>query len=66
MKTREISLYIYDKRLATGLSRADLAIKAKCGRLAIYRIENNLTIPNVDLLVRLLDALDVDLAMVPR
>ncbi len=66
MKTAEIAQYIQDKRVEAGLSRAELAVKAKCGRLAIYRIENNLTTPNVDILIRLLNALDVDLIMVPR
>lgn len=66
MKTAEIAKYIQDKRVEAGLSRAELAVKAKCGRLAIYRIENNITIPNVDLLTKLLNTLDVDLVMVPK
>lgn len=54
---------VTERRLALGLSQADLARRCGTTQSAIARLENGGRPPRIDTLLRLADALDCDLAV---
>ena len=58
-----IASQVTERRLALGLSQADLARRCATSQSAIARLENGGRPPRIDTLLRLADALDCDLAV---
>ena len=58
-----IASQVTERRLALGLSQADLARRCATSQSAIARLEAGGRPPRIDTLLRLADALDCDLAV---
>jgi len=58
-----IAAQVTERRLALGLSQADLARRCATSQSAIARLENGGRPPRIDTLLRLAEALDCDLAV---
>jgi len=51
-----------DERLRLGLSQSEMAVRAGIDRTMILRVEKGARIPTIDTLLRMTEALDVNLA----
>ncbi|GEM30641.1 helix-turn-helix domain-containing protein [Nocardia neocaledoniensis] len=56
-----LSVYLRERRMAAGLARSELAVRAQMAPLLIGQIESGALIPNQPMLQRLFDSLDVPL-----
>ncbi|MFC6011362.1 helix-turn-helix domain-containing protein [Nocardia lasii] len=56
-----LSVYLRERRMAAGLARSELAVRAKMAPLLISQIESGTLVPNSPMLQRLFDSLDVPL-----
>ncbi|APE37644.1 transcriptional regulator [Nocardia mangyaensis] len=54
-----LSVYLRERRMAAGLARAELAVRAQMAPLLITQIEAGTLVPNPPMLQRLFDSLDV-------
>ncbi|MFC4374102.1 helix-turn-helix domain-containing protein [Nocardia halotolerans] len=56
-----LSVYLRERRMAAGLARAELAMRAQLAPLLVTQIEAGTLVPNPPMLQRLFDSLDVPL-----
>jgi ribosome-binding protein aMBF1 (putative translation factor) len=63
MLAEELAQLVYDRRVALGLSQAELAERCGMRQPQISRIEGGGTVPTIPLLRRLAAALDADLTI---
>jgi putative transcriptional regulator len=63
---RDLAVAIKAARLAAGLTQLALAERVGVGRVAINRIESGAVTPSFNLILRLADALDLELSLEPR
>ncbi|WP_335977033.1 MULTISPECIES: helix-turn-helix domain-containing protein [Streptomycetaceae] len=59
----DLGQMVYDRRIALGLSQAELADRCRMKQPQISRIEGGGTVPTIPLLRRLARALDADLTI---